>query len=781
MRDLVSLATTFRPAPIIRTLALTLALQMVATVSATPSPAPPGGVAAVDGEWAPLMPPLGRAGAIVVRDPSRDRILLIGGNVDWVFNPQYHRTFIDAWAFSLATGSWTDLAPAGFGPVLKKRGAAAYDPLRDRVLVFGGETPEGLTNQLWELRLSPTPQWILLAPTGTPPSPRSYTSMIYDPIRDRMVLFGGFKGGSIPQYTNDIYFLELGGANPNWVYSGANNPYPDIRAGHSAVYDSRHDRMVVFGGFTGPPDNRTWTLELAGIPTWIPLPSLGPSSRQYHSAVYDTTGDRMFIYGGTTLAQDGEPPGDVCAQDPGSGGWGSVPTTPSPALRTGHGAVFDTPRSRMVMVGGDAGAYYDANQLDIWGYDVAAVAWHQINGPRPRPGSDLGIAWDPLRNDVVAFGGYDAVANISTHETWILDLDGPGWSQLPIGGAQPFVQDGASLTYDPVEDRMILHGVFSYPPGGPRQDTWEFRRDPTPTWSRLFPSGPDPPPRGFHAAVYDEPRERILVFGGGFAPTNSTTWMLTLRPTLTWQSIPTTPAPPGRSSPAGIYDPIRERMLIYGGSGRSDLWELVDLAGTPHWNQLFPTGVGPGPLQGAGGAYDPGRDRMLVFSGPTGVGKVWELALSVSPPHWTELAATGAPPGPVDPHDNDFIYLPNSDRGLFAHGSATSDSWTLSFHGPLAVEPGRLGVALGRPRPNPATTALTIPFKLRSGGAVTLRVFDARGRLVASVLNERREAGPGEARWDLRDRGGRRVGAGVYFAKLNTAEGGETRRFVVMD
>jgi flagellar hook assembly protein FlgD len=59
---------------------------------------------------------------------------------------------------------------------------------------------------------------------------------------------------------------------------------------------------------------------------------------------------------------------------------------------------------------------------------------------------------------------------------------------------------------------------------------------------------------------------------------------------------------------------------------------------------------------------------------------------------------------------------------------------------------------------------------------MSLRVFDARGRLVRTLVEGYREAGPGSARWDGRDRRGTAVASGVYFYRLTV--GGErlTRR-----
>jgi hypothetical protein len=82
--------------------------------------------------------------------------------------------------------------------------------------------------------------------------------------------------------------------------------------------------------------------------------------------------------------------------------------------------------------------------------------------------------------------------------------------------------------------------------------------------------------------------------------------------------------------------------------------------------------------------------------------------------------------------------------------------------------------------PNPARGRARLAFDVPREGPVSLRIFDAGGRLVRT-LAEHRAFPPGRQAvdWDLTDRNGRRVASGVYFYRF-TAEGFvETRRLVV--
>ncbi len=75
--------------------------------------------------------------------------------------------------------------------------------------------------------------------------------------------------------------------------------------------------------------------------------------------------------------------------------------------------------------------------------------------------------------------------------------------------------------------------------------------------------------------------------------------------------------------------------------------------------------------------------------------------------------------------------------------------------------------ALRGATPNPFNPSTTISFDVpASGGEVRLDLYDARGRLVRTLVNGRRDPGRQEAVWNGRDVAGRRVPSGVYFARL---------------
>jgi len=107
--------------------------------------------------------------------------------------------------------TWEDLHPgAAYGL------GAAWDTVRSRLVVFGGDASVGISDKTWEWDGA---RWIRRDPPHSPP-PRYMHAMTYDALHGVTVVFGGFDGGSTRADT--------------WIYDGtdwtqmlpATNPRP---------------------------------------------------------------------------------------------------------------------------------------------------------------------------------------------------------------------------------------------------------------------------------------------------------------------------------------------------------------------------------------------------------------------------------------------------------------------------------------------------------------------------------------------------------------------------
>jgi hypothetical protein len=75
--------------------------------------------------------------------------------------------------------------------------------------------------------------------------------------------------------------------------------------------------------------------------------------------------------------------------------------------------------------------------------------------------------------------------------------------------------------------------------------------------------------------------------------------------------------------------------------------------------------------------------------------------------------------------------------------------------------------------PNPFNPSTTLRYTLTRPGRVKLDLFDARGRRIATLVDQAQDAGEHSLEWNGRGGDGRRVAAGVYLARL--LAGGESR------
>ena len=227
------------------------------------------------------------------------------------------------------------LAPPGNESSARYYFSAIYDPVRDRMVVFGGVDGLGPHNDVWALSLAGDPAWSALRPAGNAPSARYGHTAIYDPAHDRMIVFGGYD--AVTGSRSEVWALSLSGS-PTWSELKPGGSAA-ARYGHSAIYDAARKRMVVFGGFDGfAPRNDARALSLAEKPSWsaITTPGPPPPGRYAHTAVYDSAGARMVISGGSDGVSSRQ---DVWALSlSGSPAWTAL--TPGSAPRTRHPRLY---------------------------------------------------------------------------------------------------------------------------------------------------------------------------------------------------------------------------------------------------------------------------------------------------------------------------------------------------------------------------------------------------------------------------------------------------------
>lgn len=82
--------------------------------------------------------------------------------------------------------------------------------------------------------------------------------------------------------------------------------------------------------------------------------------------------------------------------------------------------------------------------------------------------------------------------------------------------------------------------------------------------------------------------------------------------------------------------------------------------------------------------------------------------------------------------------------------------------------------------PNPFNPETTIVFNMPQSGEVKVSVYNTRGQLVQTLVNERLNAGSHEILWDGKDQSGAISSSGVYFYRIETEEQSINRRMILL-
>jgi hypothetical protein len=127
--------------------------------------------------------------------------------------------------------------------------------------------------------------------------------------------------------------------------------------------------------------------------------------------------------------------------------------------------------------------------------------------------------------------------------------------------------------------------------------------------------------------------------------------------------------------------------------------------------------------------------------------------------------------------DNGVIYCSDWDNGLFLFSVE-------GFNPPatgVGDSPRRPGAArlIGN-YPNPFNPATTVAYQLDQSLPVSIAVYDATGRLIATLFEGRQSEGRHEVAWNGTDRTGDTVASGVYFARLSVNGRSDTKRMVLL-
>jgi hypothetical protein len=273
------------------------------------------------------------------------------------------------------------------------------------------------------------------------------------------------------------------------------------------------------------------------------------------------------------------------------------------------------------------------------------------------------MAYDPVSQKVVLFGGQDRTGNLN--DTWV--FDGINWTELTTAVAPP-VRNGATMAFDRTSQKLVMFGGFDT--NQYLQDTWIWDGA-TSTWTEA--QMPSPPPRATGAMLFTDPASgRAMMFGGynsfRTVAALSDTWLWTGK---SWKKLHPSTVPYPRGWGITSLDSVRQNVVLTGGNGDTIRTDNTWTWDGTNWSLLSPV-TQVGAFIGAGSTFDPAEQTVVVFGG---VGQTW----SWTGTDWVELAPNISPPAregvgmAYDPISKQTLMF----GGLIANGPLTNETWQL--------------------------------------------------------------------------------------------------------
>ena len=480
-------------------------------------------------------------------DESRKVLMMFGGLFHDPNIPNITAS-PELWEWNHATGLWTNRrpGPAGDEPYRRAGAGMVFDSTRNKLVIFGGRTT-AVTNyaDIWDWDLSNGFVDRTIADVG--PSARSQHGMVFEKSTGNVLLFGGGVAQASDSTDPAAQTAVSVAYGDTWEWTPATGKWtqlqpasaPSARYDSALVWDSKRNRAVLFGGMekpqaglNGTPKQDTWEWDPT-TPGWTNRTTTGskPSPRYGHAMAYDPGRGVVVLVGGWDIAT-GEGLADVWEWDPSSGAWtqrlaGSEPNLPPGRMYAS--LVTDSAQDLLDLVGGLTVSSTNPPDGEIWELNPATEAFTDRTPlpakgwPSPRSGPAL--AFCPASGKMYMFGGQDG-NNVLLND--LSEWDGTSWSVVASNVSPPGRMD-AAMAYDPFRKSLILFGGSTNWPSSASSDyslpaelladTWEWNSG-TRQWTQLFPKS-SPEPRDLHGMVTDSGRAKVLLFGGETYPCDS--------------------------------------------------------------------------------------------------------------------------------------------------------------------------------------------------------------------------------------------------------------------
>lgn len=544
----------------------------------------------------------------------------------------------------------------------------AFDDTNRKAVLFGGHLSniQGY-NQTWVYDVDKD-EWNQTDPDACPVG-RQMHDMVFDQDHGLAVMFGGHANNSD---VNDTWTYNV---SSNVWTNQSPAVSPPAREGHRMVYDDVRDKVIMFGGTSnGTFLNDTWSYDLAAN-NWTNLTcGTAPSWRAFYSMSFDSVAKKAVLFGGGFSQGPGYYTcyNDTWTFDPATGKWTKMSTGNAPSERANSAMLFDALNGRALLYGGYKSAQYFK---DVWSYNSTSNAWTPVDSnAKPGDRTSHSMVYDGAKGQAVMFGGSSQEGVWPEYNAWLLDTASLTWTYREP--KNPFWREAHDMAFDTKNGVSVLFGgVFG---SCPCNDTWTHNAT-TGAWKNMRPAV-SPPARQGHGMVYDERAGVTVVFGGyGVEGVQADTWTYNLSANV-WTEMSPAQHPDARYSHAMAFDAIAGAVIMYGGWSEGmtldDTWAYYTLNNT--WKDLAPSDEGLYGRAYTKMAFDPGAGEMVLFGGywdDNYCNDTWTYNYSRN--LWAEKKSVSAPSIRTFPS---MVYCANAGGvilfgGYLLSGGCANDTW----------------------------------------------------------------------------------------------------------
>jgi len=352
-------------------------------------------------------------GEAIAYDAARRTTTIFGGTEAFSIPRGQTLTYHD--------GVWTTPPDLALSPSPRSLFAFNTDPVNGVVWLIGGMDATATLDDIWKYSRGTWKE----VPFANAPTACVSPVSAFDTDRNKLVVV-----------CQDNSVHEFDGSAWATIDTSALKKFPQVRRFSAMTYDQNIKKTVLFGGFNDVSYlNETWTWDGT---TWTQVDHNNAPARSHAAMWFDPTLKRTVIYGGIgqRSSQDRiERFSDMWSFD-GTGWTEMTSVTTTPGQRYGAQVTVNPADGKVYLFGGLKLTVDGAKQSqdyvnDLWVWD--GKAWSQVNTSTIPPARENGgLAFDPIANELVLFGGY---AGYYRSDAWA--LRGGDWVLHPEAIPQP--------------------------------------------------------------------------------------------------------------------------------------------------------------------------------------------------------------------------------------------------------------------------------------------------------------------------------------------------------